>query len=344
MSDPVERTDRPTISVIVGAYSRQLYLTQAVRSVLDQTLDRSRYEIVVIKNFECSEVDDLRDRPGVKILWDDSAAMGTMLARAVHACDGEVICFLDDDDLFEPGKLSLIADRFREIPNLSFVHDGLIAVDRTGAQVPDWERFRPQPPVSYLVATPADRRARTPEFFRYGSNVNMSAMSVRTTLLLKVAERLSGIGASPDIFVFFAALAGEGSLWIERDRLTRYRFHSSSSHAEVDAGGGSFEAKRLLAEVQTAQVIADMTQGTPAETAAAGYVIEARFQLYLMDPRATPPTWRQHGTLLYAAWTRRQAYLADRALWALLKRIAPERVTRAYRRRSQARQLRMIAA
>lgn len=333
----------PLISVVVAAFDRREFVRDAVRSVLAQSLRRAEYELVVIKNFDDPEVDALRGEAGVKILRDESPAVGAMLLEALDATEGEVVCFLDDDDLFEPTKLERIARLFREDPSLVFVHDSILPVDRRGTPIPGGERIRAQPTASYAVATAADRRGRASAFFRYGSNVNLSAMSIRASLLRGEANRFRRVHASPDIFVFFAALASRGTLWIERDQLTRYRFHSSWSHAQVDAGRGSFEAQRLVHEVETAELIAAMTEGTPARPAALGYVTEARFQYYLMVPRAASPTWRQYLDLGRAAWVRRQPYLADRAFWALSKRIAPTWTTQKYHERSHQRQFRMLA-
>ncbi|HUZ79323.1 MAG TPA: glycosyltransferase family 2 protein [Thermoplasmata archaeon] len=325
------------ISVIIPAFDRREFLEGAVASVLAQSLPRSDYEMVVIKNFAHPAVDARRDEPGTKILWDDSPAIGAMLARAIDACEGEIVCFLDDDDQFEPDKLCRIARLFREDPRRTFVHDAIAPMDRRGHSLPDWGRFRTQPTVSYSVTNASERRARTPDFFRNGVSVNLSAMSVRTSLLRAVADRFRQVDASPDIFVFFAALASEGTLWIEAHRLTRYRFHSSASHAEIDEGGWASEAQRLAREERTVELVEEMTQGKPAETAGRGYVAEARFQFYLTVPGAPPPSWGQFAELLRAARVRRQAYLASRALWALAKRMAPQWTTRAYHRHSHAR-------
>ncbi len=322
------------ISVVIPAFNRREFLRDAVASVLGQTLPRSDFELVVIKNFEEPDVDARRDEPGTKILWDDSLAIGAMLTRALDVCEGEVVCFLDDDDQFEPDKLSRIARLFREDPRRTFVHDAIAPMDRLGHVLPDWGRLRTQPRVSYSVTSASERSTRTPDFFRNGVSVNLSAMSVRTSLLRTVADRFRQVEASPDIFVFFAALASEGTLWIEARRLTRYRFHSSASHAEIDEGGWVSEARRLAREERTVELVEEMTRGKPAETAGRGYAAEARFQCYLMVPGAPPPSWGQFAELLRAAWARRQAYLASRALWALAKRMAPRWATQAYHRRS----------
>jgi glycosyltransferase involved in cell wall biosynthesis len=42
---------KPYISVIITAHNRKEFLKEAIQSALNQTLERSNYEILVIKNF-----------------------------------------------------------------------------------------------------------------------------------------------------------------------------------------------------------------------------------------------------------------------------------------------------
>ena len=48
----------PYISVIITAYNRKEYLLDAINSVINQTLDKKYYEIIVIKNYNDSKIDD----------------------------------------------------------------------------------------------------------------------------------------------------------------------------------------------------------------------------------------------------------------------------------------------
>jgi len=84
----------PYISVIIPAYNRIQYIGEAVNSVLNQTLSRDKYEIVVVTNM------DLPDREGVKIIKSNERWQGPMIIQGIEEARGEVIALLDDDDLF----------------------------------------------------------------------------------------------------------------------------------------------------------------------------------------------------------------------------------------------------
>ncbi|MEM3811936.1 MAG: glycosyltransferase [Thermoplasmata archaeon] len=46
------------ISVIITAYNRKEYLLDAIKSVINQTLNRGFYEIIVVKNFHDKDIDN----------------------------------------------------------------------------------------------------------------------------------------------------------------------------------------------------------------------------------------------------------------------------------------------
>ncbi len=88
------------VSVVVLAYNRDRFVMDAVNSVLNQTLPRDRYEVVVVTNMPSVEkmVKDLADR----VVRHDDARDG--YAKGVEVSNGELVAFLDDDDMFDRGK------------------------------------------------------------------------------------------------------------------------------------------------------------------------------------------------------------------------------------------------
>ncbi|MGC8615393.1 MAG: glycosyltransferase family 2 protein, partial [Thermoprotei archaeon] len=88
----------PYISIIVTAYNRKKYLLSAVKSVLDQTLPRDHYEVIVIKNFRDDFIDSKLKEWGVTNLYSESVGLGAKIYEALQVARGDVISFLDDDD------------------------------------------------------------------------------------------------------------------------------------------------------------------------------------------------------------------------------------------------------
>ena len=105
----------PFISVIIPAYNRAQYVGEAINSVLNQTLDKDKYEILVVTNMDLSESE------GVRIIKSNERWQGPMIAQAIEEAKGEVTSLLDDDDLFLPNKLEVIYKIFKENEKIGFV-------------------------------------------------------------------------------------------------------------------------------------------------------------------------------------------------------------------------------
>jgi len=113
------------ISVIITAYNRKIFLLDAIRSVLNQTLDRSEYEIIVTKNFVDRDIDNFIYKNDIKNVTILNPINNNYIGEAIKACNGDVISFLDDDDLFLQNKLETIKEIFnkydKSVDN-NFVH------------------------------------------------------------------------------------------------------------------------------------------------------------------------------------------------------------------------------
>ncbi|MGC9072482.1 MAG: glycosyltransferase family A protein, partial [Acidilobus sp.] len=96
------------ISVIVTAYNRRHYLPHALRSLKGQTLPRDRFKVIVVKNFEDKESDGIIRRNGWKNIVTDVVPLGGKIAIGLEEAGGEVVTFLEDDDMYRKERLSYI--------------------------------------------------------------------------------------------------------------------------------------------------------------------------------------------------------------------------------------------
>ncbi|MBK9175726.1 MAG: glycosyltransferase family 2 protein [Flavobacteriales bacterium] len=136
----------PTVSVIIPTHNRAEPLMRAVRSCLEQA--RPVLEVLV-----CADgcTDDSRARIAgmgdARVRWIDGPAAGRPAVprnRGLHEALGDWIAFLDDDDSWEPGKLSTQLARLEG-------HDAL-AVSTNALRVrPDGKA-----PTPYFTAMPKE--------------------------------------------------------------------------------------------------------------------------------------------------------------------------------------------
>lgn len=103
----------PKISVIITAHDRKEYLANAIGSVINQTVEKSNYEVIVIKNFEDEGIDDIiRKEAIISIRSEDNSKIGEDLYLGIINSHADIICFLDDDDLFTSDKLENVLKAF----------------------------------------------------------------------------------------------------------------------------------------------------------------------------------------------------------------------------------------
>ncbi len=99
------------ISVIIPTYRPSSYIYECLDSVFRQTLDESRYEIIVVLNGDSEPYrsDILRYASlvgrNVTLLYTSVAGVSNARNMGLDAASGRYICFVDDDDILSPGYL-----------------------------------------------------------------------------------------------------------------------------------------------------------------------------------------------------------------------------------------------
>ena len=94
-----------TISVVIPAYDGSAYLSEAIESILAQTAPPG--EIIVVDDGSSDGTIEPASRYPVRVLRTPHRGIGPARNRGVGASSGELIAFLDSDDLWTPRKLEL---------------------------------------------------------------------------------------------------------------------------------------------------------------------------------------------------------------------------------------------
>ena len=93
------------ISVLILAYNRKDFVCDALNSVLNQTINSDYYEIFVLTNFNDSHLAQMINshsgNPRIKHIVLGDQSIGFYILKGLECSSGEIITFLDDDDLDE---------------------------------------------------------------------------------------------------------------------------------------------------------------------------------------------------------------------------------------------------
>ena len=111
----------PRFSVIVPSYNRARFLPEMIESVRAQ--NSSSVEIVVIDDGSTDNTAEICARHPDLVTYRYQENMGISAARnaAIRLARGELISFLDSDDMFLPGKFAMEEDAFARFPEAEVV-------------------------------------------------------------------------------------------------------------------------------------------------------------------------------------------------------------------------------
>jgi glycosyltransferase involved in cell wall biosynthesis len=227
-----------SISVVVTAAIRSEFVSRAIDSLVSQTISDSEFEVVIVYAADSvarKAENALMRRPAVPRVLRKvrETGIGPVFAEGVRASRGRILCFLHDDDEWEPTKLETVLRSFRENPGLTYIHHSVTLIDSEGRAIPRPQRrlglfggvkrsafVSTQSPV--VVSQLAALGALDADF-------NSSSMAVLKTVLEPWVEVLHRIPRSEDTFFFAVALITPGTLLATGEPLTRYRLHASNT-------------------------------------------------------------------------------------------------------------------
>ncbi|MGC8615251.1 MAG: glycosyltransferase family 2 protein [Thermoprotei archaeon] len=219
---------RPLLSVIIPVYKEKQRLASfAISSALSQTLDRSMYEVIVVSNVSLPEV------KGVTVIESANRWLGPKMAEGVTAASGDIVSFLEYDDLFYPNKLEQVLHHFASHKDLAFYWNGqtFIGEDgrelaqkrsskRSGARLIDLSRIKKGDLEAYEMIKKA--------------TWNASSMSVRREVIAKYLPMLEQVKISGDSPLMVAAALSGGYALVDEEPLTKFRVYPYRTDLEIE--------------------------------------------------------------------------------------------------------------
>jgi Glycosyl transferase family 2 len=311
------------LSVIIANYNYREFVGAAIESAL--AVDWPAKEVIVVDD---ASTDD--SRSVIEGFHGRVAAYFRPKSHQLGAhmfgfeqSDGEIIIFLDADDLLEPEVMREVAKVWR--PGVSKVQYRMNLIDATGTQLgsaipqfpkkDDPEKLRR----SYLrtmayASPPGSGNAYSRELVRYvfalGPTIPQSDAS-----LLTIAPIL-------------------GDVLTIRKSLARYRIHDASYGAMPSLNASKLR-QRLHQDTEKARLFATVTQRLRLPAAQdplrqSSHHLECRLASYLVEPGAhlfpEDTKWGLVGRLMFSVAKSSQMPLRDRAIllgWAIVCALAP---------------------
>ena len=146
------------VSVVIPCYNSMRFLPQTVESVLAQT--HADLELVLVDD---GGTDDLagwvaqQADPRIRLIRQENAGPSAARNRGIAESTGDLVAFLDSDDLWEPTFLDELLPRFED-PEVGLTYSGWDVIDAEGRpngrvtvstwEGDVWERFVTRNPVA----------------------------------------------------------------------------------------------------------------------------------------------------------------------------------------------------
>ena len=233
----------PKLSVLVTAFDRKDFIERALLSAVNQTLERSLYEIILVGNIEIDK--NFAERFQIRTIWSDIKALGPKLSLGIQECKGEIICFLDDDDEWEPQKLERVYEIFSKNPGIGYYHNGYEIINSKGEKIQSPIHLLARKKMARFINFTVDAKYASYNEIRkmvsVSGDFNGSSISVRREIVLDKLGFLEKIPNNHDAFLFYASLLSGAVTYFDPTTLTRYRVHTKNSTLV----GGNFYGNKI---------------------------------------------------------------------------------------------------
>lgn len=214
-------TTPPLVSVIIPTYNRAKYHRQCIESALSQ--DYPNFEVIVVDNGSTDDTLEILAFFGnkIKCLKEEKRGISAARNKGLRAAQGEFIAFLDSDDFYLPGKLSLSAKQLWEDRSVAMVYTDYILVDSKNRPIRTVKKNHPQP--EKLIWT-----------FLEGFSIVPSTTLLRKKCLEKAGYFDETLKYATDTGLWFRMLkAGYRFGYIPKP-LTAYRWHTENHSHTTD--------------------------------------------------------------------------------------------------------------
>lgn len=190
----------PNVSVIIPVYNGAHYLAAAIESVLAQTYPH--YELIVVDDGSTDGSGAVaRAYTAVRLITQSNQGVAAARNTGIAAAGGELIAFLDQDDLWLPGKLHAQVARLIAEPQLGYTrtHQRLLIED--GVDPSSW--IGPALAVDHPSAIPSSWMVRAEIFAWLGGFDSQYIAASDSDWLFRAKDAGIPFAILPETFVLW---------------------------------------------------------------------------------------------------------------------------------------------
>jgi glycosyltransferase involved in cell wall biosynthesis len=124
------KKEQPLVSIIINNYNYENFLCAAIDSVLNQTYLHT--ELIVVDDGSTDNSRQIIASYGNKIIpvFKKNEGQASAFNAGFAVSQGDIICFLDSDDVFVPEKVTEIVKVFTDYPDIDWCFHSLKMIDK----------------------------------------------------------------------------------------------------------------------------------------------------------------------------------------------------------------------
>ena len=211
------------ISIITPSFNQVDFIERTIRSVISQEIDCETEYLVIDGGSTDGTLDILEKyRPLIHLTSEPDHGMSDALNKGFAAASGDILGWLNSDDLYTPGALAKVIRYFDRNPGCHWLYGQCVMVDEGDREVRRWitaYKNRKMNKYSYRRLLVENYISQPAVFFRKNALQRTGLLDTE----LKTAMDY-------DLWLRLAELGPPG---IIRETLACFRVHSSSISAQI---------------------------------------------------------------------------------------------------------------
>jgi glycosyltransferase involved in cell wall biosynthesis len=128
-----------SFAIVTPSFNQRAFVGQTIASVLGQDYPRLQYAVIDGGSQDGSQEEIEKHASRLSTyLSEPDAGQSDAIAKGFSRVTGEVMAYLNSDDLLMPGVLAYVSDYFEAHPEVDVIYGHRIIVDEVGQQIGRW--------------------------------------------------------------------------------------------------------------------------------------------------------------------------------------------------------------